>query len=501
MKRALSIALALLLASGIALAQTPSAQPTATARPAASAMPSPSAAPASSAGGQLPPGHPPAGHPPTGQEGQQRQRLPDRAFPDEKLPPGTVAVMILDADDRPVPNAPIALAVLFSSVTKGESKDRIPATTDETGTYTFTDLKYSANYSYRLTTTNGPAEFTSQAFSLNDQNGVRVLQHRYDAVTRLAESRMLFELHMILDVKQDNMAVNHLLIAVNLGREAYVANDVRIPLPAGAEAFSAQESADGIGMAERDGAMVLEGTFPPGQNQITYRYQVPLDGGDELSVTLPTPPRIAASRVVLKANEQMTLNVAGLPPAERGRFNDGSKVHEARSKAPQTIQEIQAVFAMNTPGKLDITVKGIPTPGLKRTLAVLIALLAMAGGIFHVYRRKQSSGPETEIIEDLEQAQQTLLDEIALLEKLRKSGEIGPRTYRGLREQLLDALARIMARLDEAKPKKTKKTKKAKAEKTKTKAGKTKSATSKAGKGAASKGKKRRKKKHASAPT
>ena len=153
---------------------------------------------------------------------------------------------------------------------------------------------------------------------------------------------------------------------------------------------------------------------------------------------------------VLKANEDMTLAVAGFPPAERGRFRDGSKVHEASTKAPKTMQDLQAVFTRNAPGKLDITIKGIPTPGLKRTIAVILALLAMAGGIYHLYSRRTRDDAAPDIIEDLEQAQAKLLDELALLEKLLSKGEVGPRTYKSLRTQLLDALARIMARLTAA---------------------------------------------------
>jgi hypothetical protein len=208
----------------------------------------------------------------------------------------------------------------------------------------------------------------------------------------------------------------------------------------------------GAKVVEKDGELRFEGTFPPGDTQLTYRYQMPLDGGDTLDLTLPIPPRVAIKRVVLKGNEEMSLEVAGLPPAERARFRDGSKVHETRSKPPQTLQEVQAAFSNNTPTRLNIKIEGIPTPGLKRTLAVLLALLAMAGGAAYVYQRRNATDAAPDLIEDLQQAKATLLDEIALLEKMHQKGEVGPRTYQNLRNQLLDALARIMSRLDAAQP-------------------------------------------------
>ncbi len=441
------LVLALATSSSV-LAQPGSAKPNATTAPtAAPATSATSATPASSApsSAKLPPGHPPPGHgaaPPN----QARERITDRVVPDSQLPAGTIAVMIIDGDDRPAPNVPVTLAVLMSSVTKGEARERVVGTTDESGQVTFNDLKYGSGISYRVTTNNGMATFSSQPFGLTDQGGIRALQHRYDTVNTIGDSRLLMELHMVLDIKQDNVAISHLLVLVNLGREAYVASDVRIPFPKGYEAFSAQESMEGVGMVERDGEMVLEGTFPPGQTQITYRYQVPLDGGEELNVKLPVPPRVAASRVVLKANEQMSLKIAGYPAAERARWNDGAKVHEVRSQAPRTREEIAAAFSRNAPGTLDITISGIPTPGLKRTIAVLLALFAVLAGAYHVFRKRQHAGPEPDVLEDLEQAQQALLDELALLETFKQQQEIGPRTYQKVREQLLDALARIMSR-------------------------------------------------------
>ena len=297
---------AVLCCASLALAQQPSAQPAGSAAPPATAAPNakPAPPPAPEARPTPPPGH--------GQMGQEQ--ITDRVVPDKSLAPGTVAVMIIDGNHRPVPNTDIELAILFSSVTKGESKESVKARTDEKGQYTFTGLKFGSGISYRVKTTNGPATYSSQPFGLNDQGGMRVLQHRYEAVSNIAESRLLLEVHMILDVKQDNIAINHLLVAVNLGREAYVASGLSIPLPKGYEAFSAQESTDGITIKDKDGMMVLDGTFPPGQRQLTYRYQMPLEGGDELGLKLPMPPRVAASRVVLKANEQMTLEVGRVSP-------------------------------------------------------------------------------------------------------------------------------------------------------------------------------------------
>lgn len=451
MKRLALASLLVVMATGSwAFAQKPEpAPPNASAAPSAASSASPTEKPPEKPPekGQLPPGHPPAD---ADHGDAQPRRIPDRVMPDDKLAPGTVDIIILDGNDQPIPNIPFTLDVLFSSVTKGDSRESLPAQTNEAGVYHFENLKYGSGISYRVTVDNGPASFGSQPFGLTDQAGMRVIQHRYDAVTSLAESDMLLELILLLDIKQDNIAVNHLLRAYNRGNTAYVATDVRIPFPEDYAAFSAQESPGGVEMVENEGAMELRGTFPPGQTDITYRYQIPLDGGAEVAMTVPTPPRMAITHVVLKANDEMVLNVTGFPASEDGRWNDGAKVKQT-SRVPQTMPEIQAVMSNTSPGKLAIHISGIPTPGLKRTIAVVLALLAMAAGGLHVYRRRTDpASPELDVIEDLEQAEKALLDELALLEKLRAKGDVGPRTYDGLKNQLLDALARIMSRLESA---------------------------------------------------
>jgi hypothetical protein len=51
--------------------------------------------------------------------------------------------------------------------------------------------------------------------------------------------------------------------------------------------------------------------------------------------------------------------------------------------------------------------------------------------------------------EDLVQARDALLDELVALERAKIRGQVGPKTYERVRAAMLDALANVVAELDE----------------------------------------------------
>jgi hypothetical protein len=65
--------------------------------------------------------------------------------------------------------------------------------------------------------------------------------------------------------------------------------------------------------------------------------------------------------------------------------------------------------------------------------------------------------------DDLLDAREALLSELVALERARKTGEVGPKTYARLRAALLDALARIVDMLDAGKAEQKKRRREARA--------------------------------------
>jgi hypothetical protein len=82
-------------------------------------------------------------------------------------------------------------------------------------------------------------------------------------------------------------------------------------------------------------------------------------------------------------------------------------------------------------------------------IAVLCALSALGIAGVYVLRQGKDAAVQDDIRKDLIEARDALLGEFVTLEKAHRKGDIGPKTYAKLRTALLDALARIEARLDE----------------------------------------------------
>ena len=187
----------------------------ATGQPKAPAKEAPTSQPAPAGTGALPAGHPrvddslPAGHPsihsgdsdadadeapdPKGAHGaaaaDPRFFTPpeDTALDDPSLPPGVIVVTIKDAQNKPLPRAPITLGVLHSTVAKGESRERFAKEGDENGSARFEGLAVGTGSSYRVSTTRGPASYAHPPVGLGDKAGKRIVVHAYEASSKVDE--------------------------------------------------------------------------------------------------------------------------------------------------------------------------------------------------------------------------------------------------------------------------------------------------------------------------
>ena len=104
---------------------------------------------------------------------------------------------------------------------------------------------------------------------------------------------------------------------------------------------------------------------------------------------------------------------------------------------------------------LTITITGLPTTGPGRWLAVGLAATAILGAGSYAWSRRRDDELPEDALADLREAREALLDEIVSLERAHKSGEVGPKSYERLRAALLDALARIVEKLEGAPRKET----------------------------------------------
>jgi hypothetical protein len=417
-------------------------------KPPASASAS-AAAPTASA---LPPGHPqvpgalPAGHPQVDEqedEAGDRPGASDSLAEDPGLPAGTIVVTVKDGDDKPMPHASVKLAVLHSSVAKGESSEQMVREADDAGTARFEGLPRGSGSSFRLSTSRGAATYVLGPFNLSEKGGRRAVLHSFEATATL-DSHVMVVMRAAIGVslREDAIEVQHLLSIINLGKTAWLAN-TPIELPKGFKAFNKPDTNEDGRIDEVPGTgAAIRGTFPPGERDLDFRYQVPLEGDATQALHLRLPQRVTQTRVLAEASRSMGLEVRGFSPARHVESRDGKRL-------------LVTDFTARAPGEasaIDITLSNLPTRGPGRWIAVMLAVIALGVGI--AYAAQASDGSlDGDAKKDLAEAREALFGEIVALERAHKSGEVGPKTYMRVRASLLDALARIMSMIEAAAPK------------------------------------------------
>ena len=456
---------AALLTSAIPVLAQPKPAPSSAASAAPSAQPkdakkSDAKPTASAAAGGLPAGHPPtgegmpAGHPKVGADpgdeasphgrGGGREFFtppPDGAVDDPSLPAGTIVVNIKDAQDRPLPQAPIVLGVLHSTVAKGDTHERKTATTDDSGAVRFDGLSFGSGHTYEVTTTRGPARYAHPPVGLGDKVGKRIVVHAYESSPRIDSLAVAMQGAVFVSLRESAIQVEQLISVYNLGPISWTA-DAKFQLPAGFKAFNKPETSGDARIEEVPGTgAALRGTFPPGRTDIDFRYQIPLDNSEQQTFSLQLPPRVAMARVIAEASRNMGLSVSGFPEAQRTEGRDGKRL---------LITEHQATRAEGGVPQLEIRLSGLPTPGPGRWIAVALGVVALiVGGMY--FREHKDGALDDDARRDLIEAREALLGEIVALERAHRSGEIGAKTYARIRASLLDALSRIMNMREDAK--------------------------------------------------
>jgi hypothetical protein len=351
--------------------------------------------------------------------------------PEPMRPPGVIVVDVRDPDEKPVAHEEVTLGVLINSVAKGDSRKHVQATTDDAGRVTFAGLELASNIAYRVSVGYQGGAFAATPFQLQQAKAMHVVLHVFP-VTHDAQ-HVVSELTVASEVREDRIQVEQALTIYNLGRSAWVPDDVRLKLPPGYTAFNAQTSMSDQGVDEVEGTGRLRGTFPPGRHSVVFRWQVPWSGEKDVDFDVGAPPRVAYARVLMPAAGDIKLVATGFPSAEltHDQQGQGFLVTERR-------------FLPEDPKLLvaGVGIHDLPTPGPGRLLATLLAACGVASGLALALsgRRGRSVGGEAKT------TRATLLEELAELERARESGDVGPKTYERVRRELIDALARTLVK-------------------------------------------------------
>lgn len=430
-------------------APKPSAAVSVSANPSGSVSAMPSGAPS---GLVMPPGLPPGvptgaqpamppGHPDVGeQDDPGMPNVPrDMAFPDAKLPNGTVIATLKDENDKPLPRAALKLTINRMSVSEGEKRETVDGNTDDLGEARFDGLKIGSNWSYTISAVSTDptdsaafARYVSEPFQLPLSGGFRVTLHRFPVSSKLDKMLAAVEgVDTVIEVRDDQIEVSQMFEIVNAGTTTWsLGQGLNLTLPKGFKAVRAAEAMGDHTAVGTDTGVRWAGSFPPGRSQLTYDYKLTYDGEPGVDLEIQLPPRVLAARVRVAASRGMEMTVDGFPPTQAESMPSGMKLlSTVKQGSPQ--DELKT---------LRIHIKGLPTQGNDRWFVTAAALAAVAAGIWLSQRapaavdREASSAARKRL-------RKTLLAELVELDKAHKAGDVGPKAYARERTKLLDAIA------------------------------------------------------------
>lgn len=384
-------------------------------------------------------GNPHGGANPHGGRSQQQGYVPpeDGGKVDPTLAKGTIVLFVGDAFDQPVDGAEVELLIVHESVAQGKSTETKTGRTDANGEITFAGLSYGSGHSYAMRSTRGPATFQVGPIGLNDKGGVRAFLHVFDSTNDIEQAGILGRTEVQLTFKEDVIVVSCSVTYLNRSPYAWVA-EREIKLPPG---FKALTTPDGMSpsLVPTDTGAILRGTLPPGEAELGFRYHLPLEKDGNQVLRLPFLPNIVQVAVGMEASKSMELVGKGFDPAKRSSDPTGKSWLVTYRNAKDRSDYITVA---------DLTITGLPTRAIGSWVALALALAAAGVATVYVASRRHSVELPADTIADLEDAKQALLKEFVSLERARKKGEIGPKTYERIRRGMLDALARIVSELE-----------------------------------------------------
>jgi hypothetical protein len=363
----------------------------------------------------------------------QRGPEPDRADPSPEVPKGSVEVILVDGDERPIAGAEAKLGILFQKIAEGESRSFKTAKTNADGRVRFDGLETGSNFAYRVTAKNGKAEYSSDPFNLRDL-GMRVLLHVFPVTSNAAEAVVGMRGFLYVETRDDVFQIEAMFRVFNMSKTAWVPENVVMTLPPGFKAFNAGDPmTDARWEQLEDRGAKLLGTYAPGQQDVSFRFQVTKKAETTAQFDIQPPPRTVEMRVIAVTNKTMGLEVEGFEQPQESRGPRGDHVLVTRRLADPRGSGV---------GAFRVVLTGLPVPDEGRWYAVLLAFVfACVGGFAAAGKLTFVS---TERLEsDQARARELLLDELVALEKARKNGELGPIAHERAHRLLVDAVSRI----------------------------------------------------------
>jgi hypothetical protein len=360
--------------------------------------------------------------------------LPDTSVEDPSLPAGTVTVDMLDANDKPLPKAQIVIGVVRNSVQKGESREKILKQADDNGRLRLENLETGTGIAYRITSPKDGATFAVPPFQLPQKGGIKARLHVYPVVHSLDQAKVFSEGYVVLEMKDDRVQMHQAMRFWNIGKNAWVPDNLVFKLPEGYTAFNTQQGMTDVGVDNVDkvGAR-FRGTIGPGKHEVEFMWQMPYGGESDVTIDAPMPPHMIASRIVVPASGEMKAGAEG--------YSDAKTQSQGGQKALVTEREIdpEQAITMSSVKPVAIHVSNLPSQGIGRFVASGVSAGFVALGVLFLVLRKRDD--EKDAGETVAAKRELLLGELRSLEDAFAAGDVGPKTYEKERRDLIDAIA------------------------------------------------------------
>ena len=362
----------------------------------------------------------------------------DEVVQDPNLPPGTISVELKDLRGQPLPDREVKLEVNRESIAEGNSTRVLRAMTGATGAVTFADNPISTEHSYRVLVDAPPAKFYSHDFPLNNTRGQRVVQHILPVTHDMRQALIGTRGMVVVQPREEVFRFDVSWRIYNVGQMAWVPQDFTVALPKGHEALTSREMGTDQRIVATGDVVRLEGTFPPGQHDLGFSFNIDNPYEAEQRFTIGLPPRMADVQILAEEAPGMKLDVPGLRSAIETTHTTGQKF--------LVVAEDYVRSRRASPGSVTIALSGLPTPSSARWIAVVLTSAFILLGLGIVLRGRHHRGESVDST-DLKQARELILQELVLLEKARSTNKIGVHAYERTRRTLLDSVVRLDARL------------------------------------------------------
>jgi hypothetical protein len=269
---------------------------------------------------------------------------------------------------------------------------------------------------------------------LDQKVGTKAKIHVFPTVNDLSKALVVARSFWFLEPREEGIYLELFTEFLNLGSNTWSPSGIVLDLPPGATSFSAMGNDPDLVVRQSGDELTLSGAVGPGQHDVTFSFQIPNKNDAEQDFVLPLFPQTAEVRVATVVRPGLSLSVEGYPEPQAARAN-GQVPILLTSRAYNR-------EGLPPPGDVRLTLAGLPVQGPGRVVAVSMALLLAVGALVGVFAQRRRGYREA-TNEDVREAKERLLDELAQVSRAHREGQMSEETFVETQQVLVAAAVRL----------------------------------------------------------